>query len=107
MIPPRIKSFADTDFRHPTTRKADSIIVVEVEPTIGSLDEEDVFVLDKGEKIWVWQGKKASPMEKAKAAQVVHDLTLAKHIDVEVLSQTEARSKIVRYILDVSQRYTH
>jgi hypothetical protein len=35
-------------------------------------------------------------MEKAKAAQVVHDLTLAKHVDVEVLSQAEARSKIVR-----------
>ena len=70
-------------------------MVVEVEPTISSLDEEDVFVLDKGDKIWVWQGKKASPMEKAKAAQVVHDLTLAKHIDVEVVAQTDARARIV------------
>lgn len=34
-------------------------------------------------------------MEKAKAAQVVNDLTLAKHIDVEVLSQNEARSRVV------------
>lgn len=82
-------------FKHPTARKADAIVVVEVEPTISSLDEEDVFVLDKGDKIWVWQGKKASPMEKAKAAQVVHDLTLAKHIDVEVVAQTDARARII------------
>jgi gelsolin len=34
-------------------------------------------------------------MEKVKAAQVVHDLTLAKHIDVEVLSQLESRSTLV------------
>lgn len=70
-------------------------LVHEVEPIWQSLDEEDVFVLDKGDKIWVWQGKKSSPMEKAKAAQVVNDLTLAKHIDVEVLAQAEARSRVV------------
>lgn len=74
-------------------------MVVEVEADTGSLDEEDVFVLDKGDKIWVWQGKNASPMEKAKAAQVVNDLTLAKHVDVEVLSQTEPRAKIVSIII--------
>jgi len=34
-------------------------------------------------------------MEKAKAAQVVHDMTLAKHIDVEVLAQNESRSRLV------------
>ncbi|EKD12613.1 gelsolin [Drepanopeziza brunnea f. sp. 'multigermtubi' MB_m1] len=78
-------------FKHPAGR---GIVVVEVEPTYHSLDEEDVFVLDKGEKIWVWQGKKCSPMEKAKAAQVVNDMTLAKHIDVEVLAQTDSRSKV-------------
>ncbi|KAL5328073.1 hypothetical protein ACEPPN_005781 [Leptodophora sp. 'Broadleaf-Isolate-01'] len=67
-------------FKHPAGR-ADSV-----------LDDDDVFILDKGEKIWVWQGKKCSPMEKAKGAQVVHDMTLAKHVDVEVLSQTDSRS---------------
>jgi len=77
-------------FKHST-----SIVVVEVDPTWQSLDDGDVFVLDKGEKIWVWQGAKCSPMEKAKAAQVVHDMTLAKHVDVEVLSQLESRSSVV------------
>ncbi|KAJ9149334.1 Severin [Pleurostoma richardsiae] len=72
-----------------------SVVVVEVEPTWESLDEEDVFVLDKGDKIWVWQGSKCSPMEKAKAAQVVHDMTIAKHVDVEVLSQNESRSHVI------------
>lgn len=74
---------------------ANGVVVYEVEPTWQSLDDGDVFVLDKGDKIWVWQGKDCSPMEKAKAAQVVHDMTLAKHIDVEVLSQTESRSRVV------------
>jgi gelsolin len=79
----------------PASGRKDGIVVHEVQPTWQSLDEDDVFVLDTGDKIWVWQGKKCSPMEKAKAAQVVHDLTLAKHIDVEVLSQLESRSTLV------------
>ncbi|SPO04182.1 probable actin regulatory proteins (gelsolin/villin family) [Cephalotrichum gorgonifer] len=72
-----------------------AVVVYEVEPTWESLDEGDVFVLDVGNKIWVWQGGKCSPMEKAKAAQVVHDMTQAKHVDVEVVSQTESRSWVV------------
>ncbi|KAK3314064.1 gelsolin [Apodospora peruviana] len=86
-------------FKHAASGRADSIVVLEVEPTWQSLDEGDVFVLDKGDKIWVWQGKKCSPMEKAKAAQVVHDMTLAKHVDVEVLSQNESRSRTVVSLL--------
>ncbi|KAJ4361513.1 hypothetical protein N0V95_001765 [Ascochyta clinopodiicola] len=83
-------------FKHPSpTAGRDAVRVHEVEPTWHSLDEGDVFVLDKGDKIFVWQGRKCSPMEKLKAAQVVQDLTIAKHVDVEVLSQEEARSKII------------
>lgn len=81
-------------FKHPGSRR-DSVVVHEVPPTWESLDVEDVFVLDKGDKIFVWQGKSCSPMEKAKAAQVVHDMTIAKHVEVEVLSQTESRSRLV------------
>ncbi|CAJ2508833.1 Uu.00g138590.m01.CDS01 [Anthostomella pinea] len=82
-------------FKHPSARRADSIMVHEVEPTWKSLDENDVFVLERNDKIWVWQGKSCSPMEKAKAAQVVNDMTIAKHVDVEVLSQSESRSRTV------------
>lgn len=82
-------------FKHPTSSARDSVLVHEVEPTWQSLDENDVFILDKSDKIFVWQGRKCSPMEKLKAAQVVNDLTIAKHADVEVLSQEEARSKVV------------
>ncbi|WYZ37024.1 hypothetical protein EsH8_II_000530 [Colletotrichum jinshuiense] len=71
------------------------VVVHEVEPTWRSLDEDDVFVLDTGDKIWQWQGTSCSPMEKAKAAQVVNDMTLAKHVDVEVLTQDEPRSRVV------------
>ncbi|KAJ4370432.1 hypothetical protein N0V83_004950 [Neocucurbitaria cava] len=83
-------------FKHPgAAASRDAILVHEVEPSWKSLDEEDVFIFDKGDKVFVWQGKRCSPMEKLKAAQVVNDLTIAKHVDVEVLSQTEARSKII------------
>jgi len=83
-------------FKHPGAAPGkDAVVVHEVEPTWQSLDEEDVFILDRGDKIWVWQGRKCSPMEKAKAAQVVHDMTLAKHVDVEVLSESESRSRLV------------
>jgi gelsolin len=83
-------------FKNPrATASRDAVLVHEVEPTWQSLDEGDVFILDKGDKILVWQGKKCAPMEKLKAAQVVNDLTIAKHVDVEVLSQEEARSKVV------------
>jgi gelsolin len=83
-------------FKHPSAGAGrDSILVHEVEPTWQSLDEDDVFVLDRGDKIFVWQGKNCAPMEKLKAAQVVNDMTIAKHVDVEVLSQAESRSKVV------------
>jgi gelsolin len=81
-------------FKNPASAGA-GILVVEVEPHWRSLDDKDVFVLDVGDKIWVWQGKTASPMERAKAAQVVHEMKLEKHVDAEVLAQTESRSRIV------------
>ncbi|KAI1491752.1 hypothetical protein F5X96DRAFT_453439 [Biscogniauxia mediterranea] len=81
-------------FKHPgAAAKRDAVVVYEVEPTWRSLDEDDVFVLEHSGKIWVWQGRNCTPMEKAKAAQVVHDMTLAKHMDVEVLSQEEPRAR--------------
>lgn len=82
-------------FTNPGSKTSNGIVVHEVDPTWRSLDDGDVFVLDKGDKIWVWQGKSCSPMEKAKAAQIVHDMTLAKHVDVEVVAQTESRSRRV------------
>lgn len=77
---------------------ASGMIVHEVEPAWKSLDDGDVFVLDVGDKIWVWQGRDCSPMEKAKAAQVVHDMTQAKHVDVEVVSQADSGSGAGRVI---------
>ncbi|RCI11010.1 hypothetical protein L249_5250 [Ophiocordyceps polyrhachis-furcata BCC 54312] len=76
-----------------------NVVVYEVQPTWRRLDDGDVFVLDEGYKIWVWQGRRCSPMEKAKAAQVVHDMTQAKHVDVEVVSQEEARSRRIIELL--------
>lgn len=87
-------------FQSPSSASAGSGVVVhEVEPEIGSLDDGDVFILDTGGKIWVWQGRSCSPMEKAKAAQVVHDMTLAKHVDVEVIAQAESRARRITDLL--------
>ncbi|KXX80380.1 Severin [Madurella mycetomatis] len=85
-------------FRHPASSAsstADAMVVYEVEPTWRGLDEGDVFILEEGAKIWVWQGRACSPIEKAKTAQVVHDMRLDKRAEVEVLSQTEPRSRVV------------
>ncbi|KAK8091813.1 actin depolymerizing protein [Apiospora hydei] len=82
-------------FKHPYATRADSVMVYEVPPSWRSLDEDDVFVLEAQGKIWVWQGARCSPMEKAKAAQVVHDMTTAKHMDVEVVAQTESRHRAI------------
>jgi gelsolin len=86
-------------FKHPSATGRDAVVVYEVEPTWQSLDENDVFVLDTGVKIWVWQGSKCSPMEKAKAAQVVHEMRLAKRGEVEVLAQSESRAGVVVKLL--------
>ncbi|KAK8117824.1 gelsolin [Apiospora kogelbergensis] len=65
-------------FKHPYATRADSVMVYEVPPTWRSLDEDDVFVLEAQGKIWV-----------------VHDMTTAKHMDVEVVSQTESRHRAI------------
>ncbi|KZZ90863.1 Gelsolin [Moelleriella libera RCEF 2490] len=83
-----------------SSRSVAVVVVHEVQPAVASLDDSDVFVLDCADKIWVWQGRHCSPMEKAKAAQVVHDMTLAKHVDVEVVAQSEPRSRRVLELLD-------
>ncbi|KAG7294189.1 hypothetical protein NEMBOFW57_004259 [Staphylotrichum longicolle] len=89
-------------FKHPSSSSAAApapndggVIVCEVEPTWRSLDEGDVFILERGAKIWVWQGGRCSPMERAKAAQVVHEMRLAKRGDVEVVAQGEAGGRAV------------
>ncbi|OAA36480.1 Gelsolin [Metarhizium rileyi] len=86
-------------FKSPSASASNGVVVHEVEPKVSSLDDGDVFILDTGDKIWVWQGKDCSPMEKAKAAQVVHDMTLAKHVDVEVIAQSESRSRRITDLL--------
>lgn len=47
------------------------IIISEVPAKAESLNEGDVFVLDRGNKLTAWQGRKSSPIEKAKAAQAI------------------------------------
>ena len=76
-----------------------AVVVQEVEPTWESLDDGDVFILDVGDKIWVWQGSKSKPMEKATAAQTAQDIKTAKHSSVDVVSQTDGRSRTVIKLL--------
>ncbi|KAF5626455.1 Severin [Fusarium sp. NRRL 52700] len=93
-------------FKNPAAG-ANGVVVHEVEPTWTSLDDTDVFILDVGDNIWVWQGKDCSPMEKAKAAQIVHDMTVAKHSEVEVIAQTESRSRRIVDLLGGDNETPH
>jgi gelsolin len=75
------------------------VVVHEVEPSWRSLDDRDVFVLDAGDRVWVWQGSRAGPMEKARAAQVAGDLAKAKALNTEVVAQGEGRARRVVELL--------
>ncbi|KAK0528921.1 hypothetical protein OC834_003874 [Tilletia horrida] len=71
-----------------------AIVVQEVEPVVASLNSGDVFVLDEGKKLRAWQGAQCSPMEKAKAAQVLHQLNSEREsqAETEVLAQSDSRA---------------
>lgn len=69
-----------------------STFVKQVDANVSSLVEDDCFLLDLGEKIIIWQGRKASPIEKAKAAQVAHDMTLSRSTQTEVIAQGDSRA---------------
>ncbi|KAE8230379.1 hypothetical protein CF326_g4621 [Tilletia indica] len=70
------------------------IVVNEVEASVKSLNSGDVFVLDEGKRLRAWQGSQASPMEKAKAAQVLHQLMGERESQAEtqVLAQSDSRA---------------
>ena len=70
-----------------------STVVKQVSPSWTSLVEDDCFILDTGDKMIIWQGKKASPIEKAKAAQVAHDMTLSRQCSTEVVGTWQQRSE--------------
>lgn len=38
-----------------------SLLVRQVAPTWQSLSEDDCYILDRGTKVWIWQGKSCSP----------------------------------------------
>ncbi|OAA57577.1 actin-binding protein [Niveomyces insectorum RCEF 264] len=72
------------------------IVVHEVEPTPSSLDDDDVFVLDAGDTVYVWQGRHSRPREKAAAAGVAEDLRTPAHVNgVQVLAQDDGRAGTV------------
>ncbi|CAK7230461.1 hypothetical protein SCUCBS95973_007582 [Sporothrix curviconia] len=90
-------------FKQPGVHSGQGIVVHEVEPVPGSLDDDDVFVLDAagGDAVYVWQGRNCSPMEKAKAAGVAQDLLTPAHTGgVQVLAQDEGRSNVVVRLLE-------
>ena len=47
----------------------DAIKFVQVPFDVSSLDSEDVFIADLGDKIWIWQGKNCNVKEKVKAKE--------------------------------------
>ncbi|ERS95814.1 gelsolin [Sporothrix schenckii 1099-18] len=89
-------------FKQPGARTDGGIVVHEVPAQPTSLDDDDVFVLDAAgsDALYVWQGRRCSPMEKAKAAEVAQDLLTPAHTGgVQVLAQDEGRAGVVLRLL--------
>ncbi|KDQ62675.1 hypothetical protein JAAARDRAFT_54580 [Jaapia argillacea MUCL 33604] len=63
-----------TSVFHSGTKTTSHLIVREVHPSGGSLVEGDVFVLDKGSKVWQFNTKQSVGKEKFKAAEFVQTL---------------------------------
>lgn len=82
------------------TRK--NIKVKEVECKRDMLNPTDVFVLDKGLSIFVWQGPTANMDERFKAMQFAQDLKSerAKGVDVEVIDDTDTDSPFYTTLSD-------
>ncbi|EFX06304.1 actin-binding protein [Grosmannia clavigera kw1407] len=89
-------------FRQPGVAADGGVVVHEVEASWHSLDDGDVFVLDSpaDATVYVWQGRRCSPMEKARAADVAQDLLTPAHAgSVQVLAQDEGRAgRVVRLL---------
>jgi gelsolin len=90
-------------FKMITAAETIFVVVVDVEPVLDSLNDEDVFVIDSGDKIWVWVGRQASAVEKARSAQIVYDMLLLKDAETETVAQNNDRSSIVLGILGASE----
>jgi gelsolin len=89
-------------FRPPTTTSGNTVIIHQVPAHWQSLDSGDVFIVEHPPtgKIWVWQGAGCSPMEKARAAAVVHERRMVaegggRWEEVEVVAQGEGRARVV------------
>lgn len=61
------------------TRTRNAVVISEVELTYESLHSGAVYVLDTGDKIYQWQGEKASGVERAKAAEFIAQLISDRH----------------------------
>lgn len=93
-------------FKQPGARTDGGVVVHEVPAVPSSLDDDDVFILDAAgsDALYVWQGRKCSPMEKAKAADVAQDLLTPAHTGgVQVLAQDEGRANVIIRLLSQEQ----
>ncbi|KAJ9468021.1 Severin [Diplonema papillatum] len=68
-----------------------AVVAWEVAPKADQLKDDDVFILVSGtDRVFVWQGSGCSPMERAKASQMVHEIITEDHASVTVLSQGDS-----------------
>ena len=90
----------DTGFRHvePTKYRArllqvkgtrKTVTAMEVPMETNSLNEGDVFILDQGLKIFVWQGKSAGIFEKNKAAELARAMDDERAGKAEVVTTSQ------------------
>lgn len=61
-----------------------NLVVRQVPPVAESLVEGDVYVLDKGSKVWQFNTKSSAGQERFKAAELVHGLANERRSQCEV-----------------------
>ena len=75
--------------RVPPLFKALSLTSIQVQLSSTSLNSGDVFVLDCGKKIYVWNGSEANRMEKAKGLDVSQRMAKSTGAKVIVVAEKE------------------
>lgn len=71
-------------YRVTLSRTRGSLIVREVPPAAENLVEGDVYVLDKGSKVWQFNTKSSAGIERFKAAEFVQNLANERRTKCEI-----------------------
>jgi gelsolin len=87
-----------------TSAEAIFVVVMDLRPSMDNLNDEDMCMVDTGDRIWVWSGRATTVVEKSRVSQLVYDVLLERPgTQIEYVSQNDDRSNIVYSLLGASE----